>query len=313
MGRTTRTILLRYGGAVIFTALAVLLRWLLDPWLGDSLPLSTLYGAVAVAVWLGGYQSALLAVVLGYLACDWLFTEPRGAFSFDGARGFIGLCLYLLPCGIIIGFGEAMHRARTKAETSDIEAHSYGEQLRQEITAHQTTEAALRAANEDAERRAQEAEAALRSLAESESRYRTISELIPYGVRMLDAEGRVTHLSACFLEMLGQTLEEHKKDWPSRIHPDDYGGSWTGCPAGCRARSRGRRSTASETSTASIARCSPVASLCVMRTVGCVAGWGLTSTSPSGNSPRRRSFGSTTSYNGGPMSCRRFWTSSPSA
>jgi len=42
----TRTILLRYVGAVVFTALAVLLRWLLDPWLGDRLPLSTPFGAV---------------------------------------------------------------------------------------------------------------------------------------------------------------------------------------------------------------------------------------------------------------------------
>jgi PAS domain S-box-containing protein len=222
MGRTTRTILLRYGGAVIFTALAVLLRWLLDPWLGDFLPFPTLYGAVAVAAWLGGYGPALLAVVLGYLACDWLFTEPRGAFDFGSARSFIGLSLYLLSCGIITGFAGAMHRAGKRAKTSANEVHSYGEQLRLEITAHQATEAALRAARDDAERRAREAEAALRSLAESESRYRTIGELIPYGVWMLDAEGRVTHLSACFLEMLGQTLEEHKKDWPSRVHPDDY-------------------------------------------------------------------------------------------
>jgi hypothetical protein len=53
MRRTTRTILLRYGDAAVFTALAVLLRWLLAPWLGDSLPLPTLCGVVALAVWIG--------------------------------------------------------------------------------------------------------------------------------------------------------------------------------------------------------------------------------------------------------------------
>ncbi len=222
LDHTSRTILRPYGGAVGLTALAVLLRWLLDPWLGDFLPFPTLYGAVAVVVWLGGYRPALLAVLLGYLACDWLFIEPRGAFGFDTARSFIGLCLYLLSCGVIIGFGEAMQRARTKAETSEIEAHRYEQRLRQEITAHQRSEAALRAAKKDTERQAQEALAALRSLGESETRYRTLGELIPYGAWMCDAEGQATHLSACFLEMLGQTLEEHKKDWPSRIHPDDY-------------------------------------------------------------------------------------------
>src|SRR5262249_1366685 len=82
----TRTILLTYGGGVVFPALAVLLRRLLDPWLGAPLPLATLYGAVAIAVWLGGYRPALLAAVLGYLACDWLFIEPRGAFGLGIAR-----------------------------------------------------------------------------------------------------------------------------------------------------------------------------------------------------------------------------------
>src|SRR5215472_16854691 len=116
MRRTTRTTLLRYGGAVVFTALAVLLRWLLDPWLGDSLPFPTLYGAVALAVWLGGYRPALLAVILGYLACDWLFAEPRGAFALDSARNLLGLFAYLVSCAIIIGLGEAMHAARRRLE-----------------------------------------------------------------------------------------------------------------------------------------------------------------------------------------------------
>jgi PAS domain S-box-containing protein len=222
MGRKTRTTLLHYGGAVAFTALAVLLRWLLDPWLDNSLPFPTLYGAVAFAVWLGGYRPALVATALGYLACDWLFAEPRGAFGFDSARNTLGLLLSLLSCGLIIGLGEGMRRARTRARASEFEAHGYGERLQKEITAHQTTEAALRAAKEDAERRAQEAEAALRSLAESERRYHTIGELIPYGVWMLDGQGEITHLNACFLEMLGPTIEEHKKAWTTRVHPDDY-------------------------------------------------------------------------------------------
>src|SRR5262245_6340538 len=116
MGGTTRTSLAHYGGAVLFTALAVLLRWLLAPWLNDYVPLATLYGAVAFAVWFGGYRPALLAVVLGYLACDWLFIEPRGRFGFGSARNLVGLCLYLLSCGIIIGFGEMMHAFRRRAD-----------------------------------------------------------------------------------------------------------------------------------------------------------------------------------------------------
>jgi K+-sensing histidine kinase KdpD len=89
--RRTRTIFLHYGGAVGFTALAVLVRSLLDPVLGDYLPLATLFGAVAFAVWLGGYRPALVAVVLGYLVCDWLFIAPRGTVLLGDARDLIAL------------------------------------------------------------------------------------------------------------------------------------------------------------------------------------------------------------------------------
>src|SRR6516225_2465614 len=112
----TRTILLNYGGAVLFTALAVLLRWLLDPWLGDYLPLATLYGAVAFAAWAGGYRPALLAVVLGYLACGYLFIEPRGQVLLLDARTLLGLLLYVFSCAVILGFGEALRSGRRRLE-----------------------------------------------------------------------------------------------------------------------------------------------------------------------------------------------------
>jgi len=53
---------------LVAVAAAVLIRWLLDPVLRDSLPLVTLYGAIAFGVWIGGWRPALVAVLLGYLA-----------------------------------------------------------------------------------------------------------------------------------------------------------------------------------------------------------------------------------------------------
>src|SRR5437660_882029 len=108
MGSKTQTILLHYGGAVLFTALALLVRGLLDPWLGPRLPLATLYGAAALAVWLGGYRPALLAAALGYLAADYLFVEPRGTLGLHGARDAVGLAAYLFSCALIIALGEAL-------------------------------------------------------------------------------------------------------------------------------------------------------------------------------------------------------------
>jgi PAS domain S-box-containing protein len=95
---------------------AVLLRWALDPLMGDTLPLVTLFGAVALAVWVGGYRPAVLVVVLGYVACAYLFIEPRGSVAMADPRHFTGLAAYLFTCAIIVAFGEALRAAQRRAE-----------------------------------------------------------------------------------------------------------------------------------------------------------------------------------------------------
>ena len=100
--------------AVAATAAAVLARWLLDPWLGDRLTFVTLFGAVAVAVWAGGYRPALLAVALGHTACLYLFAEPRGSAWPAAAGQWLGSAAYLFSCGIIVGFGQSLHAARRR-------------------------------------------------------------------------------------------------------------------------------------------------------------------------------------------------------
>ncbi|HKP82754.1 MAG TPA: PAS domain S-box protein [Pyrinomonadaceae bacterium] len=94
--------------------IAILLRLLLDPVMGDTLPLVTLFGAVAAAVWLGGYRVAILVTVAGYIACAILFIEPRGAVDL-GRVNLAGLIAYLFTCSLIIVFGEATRVAQSRA------------------------------------------------------------------------------------------------------------------------------------------------------------------------------------------------------
>ena len=98
--------------------LAVLLRWLLDPLMGDALPLVTLFGAVAAAVWLGGYRVAIPLTILGYFACHYLFIEPRGFIVLNDAPNVVGLIAYLFTCTVIIGSGEAARVAQARATES---------------------------------------------------------------------------------------------------------------------------------------------------------------------------------------------------
>ncbi|MEO5619138.1 MAG: DUF4118 domain-containing protein, partial [Candidatus Eisenbacteria bacterium] len=99
--------------AVISTAAAILLRWLLDPWLGDRQPLVPLLGAVAAAAVFGGYRPALIATVLGFLAADYLFYEPRHTFVHP--RDYFDFGLYLITCVVIIVLSEGLRRARRLA------------------------------------------------------------------------------------------------------------------------------------------------------------------------------------------------------
>lgn len=92
-----------------------MLRGLLDPYLGNTYPLVTLYGAVAASVWLGGYGPAIVSALLGYVASQWLFIEPRGVISLDTAVSVVGLFAYLLTCALIVAFAEAMRRAQRQS------------------------------------------------------------------------------------------------------------------------------------------------------------------------------------------------------
>jgi len=110
-----------YALAISALVAAVLLRWVLDPLMGDTLPLVTLFGAVAAAVWLGGYRPAVLVTLLGYVACEYLFIPPRGSLSLGNFGSVlalgnaIGFAAYLFTCTLIIGFGEALRRAQVRA------------------------------------------------------------------------------------------------------------------------------------------------------------------------------------------------------
>jgi PAS domain S-box-containing protein len=111
-----RTPVKAYGVALAALLAAVFLRWLLDPWVGASLPLATLFGAVAVASWYGGHRPALLVVIVGYLLFAYLFIEPRGSLDLTEVRNLVGLLMYLITCSILVALGEARQAAQLRFE-----------------------------------------------------------------------------------------------------------------------------------------------------------------------------------------------------
>jgi K+-sensing histidine kinase KdpD len=87
----------RYVLSLAALVAAIALRWVLDPWMGDALPLVTLYGAVLAAVWLAGWPTGVIVALLGYAACAYLFMRPReslvGSFDISSAlRSRVSYC-----------------------------------------------------------------------------------------------------------------------------------------------------------------------------------------------------------------------------
>jgi PAS domain S-box-containing protein len=110
-------------------AATVLIRYGLDPWLGDQLPLAAGFWAVAFAVWLGGWRAGLAATLLAYFICAFLFIEPRYHFTFGLKSNQFAIIAYLPTSTAVILFGEAMWRARRRSETAEAAARGQAETL----------------------------------------------------------------------------------------------------------------------------------------------------------------------------------------
>ena len=185
---------LRYAVAILVTLIAVMVRVLFNPLLGDALELVTIYGAVAFSVWYGGVGPAFLSVVLGYVAITGLIIEPRHIFVLNG-QSTTGLALFLFSNTVVMALGETMRRAQRHAHQSARVAVERQHQAETQLREKQLAEASLR---------------------QSEALYRGIARSIPGGgvyvvdkdFQYLVAEGPVTEAFGLSREV----LEGHRVD-----------------------------------------------------------------------------------------------------
>ncbi len=144
-----------YAAAVGVSAIAVWLRLLLTPVVGDHIPFACAFLAVAVTAWFGGLGPCLVAVVLG-AASTWYFVLPP-ANSWDLPEPYqaIGLAAFV-GTGCVI----AMFSARTRNALKDTDE------------ARRLSEARLA----EAELARQDAKRFVTALEESERRFRGYAE-----------------------------------------------------------------------------------------------------------------------------------------
>ncbi|MFZ1687091.1 MAG: DUF4118 domain-containing protein [Flavobacteriales bacterium] len=96
-----------YGAAVVAVSLAMLLRALLDPVLGDHMPYYLFYFAVFGATALGGTGPGFSALFLGFLVACYFFAAPR--YSLQLGASPEGAFRFLTIGGVIAGVGGWAH------------------------------------------------------------------------------------------------------------------------------------------------------------------------------------------------------------
>jgi signal transduction histidine kinase len=97
---------------LLLAALTLGLRFALDPILQNRQPYTPAFGAVALAVWFGGWRAGLVTAVTCQLASNFFFVPPRHQVTVSEVE-LVGAASYYLIALVIIYLG---HRAQTAIE-----------------------------------------------------------------------------------------------------------------------------------------------------------------------------------------------------
>ena len=138
-----------YVVALAAVAIALGMRWALDPYIGRGAATIYLFGAIVVAVWYGGYRPGILAAVVGYMVSNYLFVGERGSLGFSSLQEFLRFFGFALSATLIIALGGAMHAARRRAEGDAATVRKHAASLEAEIAGHRRTRGELEARERD--------------------------------------------------------------------------------------------------------------------------------------------------------------------
>lgn len=129
----------RYGLAILAAILALSLRELLKPLLGENNPYHTVWAAVVFSAWYCGLWPSILTALLSVVGVWYWFLAPAHSFAFDNPKTEIfGMLGFLFFSGLIIALGESNSRALSRrqwAEKQLQEAHDELERKVRERTA----------------------------------------------------------------------------------------------------------------------------------------------------------------------------------
>jgi K+-sensing histidine kinase KdpD len=110
---TPESALMRYGFAAVAVTGATLLRFVLNPFLADTVPYITYFLAITLAGWIGGGRAAVFAVILSAIAAKFFFLPSLYSFSISEIAS---VAVFIAIGGRIAVTCEAMKQAQRRAE-----------------------------------------------------------------------------------------------------------------------------------------------------------------------------------------------------
>ena len=110
----------RYGLAVLAAIIALLLRRMLTPLLGESYPYHTLWAATVFCAWYCGLGPSVLTALAGIVGIWYWFLPPVHSFELQDPKAEIsGMLGFLLFSGLIIALGEANRRSLARSKCTE--------------------------------------------------------------------------------------------------------------------------------------------------------------------------------------------------
>src|SRR4051794_37340511 len=104
-----------YLGSCLLVAASTGLRFALDPFVGSGLPFLTYFPTIALAAFVCGRNSAILAVLLSVAASLYCFLEPRWTWHVD-TQAVTAELVFVVVSAFLIALVTALRNARETAQ-----------------------------------------------------------------------------------------------------------------------------------------------------------------------------------------------------
>ncbi len=107
-----------YVLATACVALALLLRFVLDPLWHDHLPYASFFLAVLIVTQFTGVGPSVFAMITGFLLADWFFVPPQHSLLIDDRLNQFNAVLYFPICFVVLFFSLRARRALAREQAA---------------------------------------------------------------------------------------------------------------------------------------------------------------------------------------------------